>query len=148
MLLHSLSQREKTMAKNNHLYTVYHSLDNSGAFDEPVLQNGINQDQNTMQGKYWQEKTEYPKYLHSNGLKSVIVGDKEEELKVLSLWEEQKNASAQADEIHNKNKAEITKAELVDRARKLGIKVDGRASEKKLAYLIEEAELANENKVA
>lgn len=134
------------MARNQHLFTVYHSLENKGAFDRPDASQQIEAD--NVQGKYFQEHTEYPKYVHAKGHVSVIVANPEEEATVIKLWADEAVAKEKAAQIHSKNETEINRAELSDRAKKLGLKVDGRTSDKKIAYLIEEAELANEAKVA
>lgn len=136
------------MAKNNHLYTVYHSLDNKGAFDQPNVSNGANSDPNDITGKYWQEKTEWPKYLHAKGRPSIIVANADEEASVLRAWAEESALKQQTAEIHAKNEAEMGRKQLEDKARKLGVKFDGRTSDKKLAYLIEETEQTNEAKSA
>lgn len=117
------------MSRNPHLFTVYHSLEANGAFDNQV-------------------HTEYPKYVRKQGHQEVIVNDVDEEADVIKLWNEQDVLKAKTEEIHTKNVDALNKKELQEKARSLGIDFDGRTSEKKLAYMIEEAEKVSEKIVA
>lgn len=134
------------MAKNKGLYTVFHSLDDKGAFDRPnpSLQDGPD----SVQGKYFQEHTEYPKWVHAQGHKSVIVADAEEEAKATELFAQLDKTKSEIDTIHEINKSALNRSEMLEKAKRLGLKADGRTSDKKLAYLIEEAELLETPQVA
>lgn len=121
------------MARNQHLYTVYHSLDREGVFDAPSTSNPDG-------GKYFQQHTEYPKYIHVKDHPSTIVNDGNEEIAVRSAWAAEDALRAQTKIIHDKNDTPETRNLLMEKAKKFGLKVDGRTSDKKLAYLVEEAE--------
>lgn len=129
------------MARNNHLYTVHHSLENYGAFDKPITDPSV--ERHPLQGKYYQEPTEYPKYIRKTGHTEVIVKDADEESAVFASWAAQYALKATTKVIAEKNEADPSVREaLVEKAKKLGLKVDGRTSDKKLAYMVEEAEQA------
>jgi hypothetical protein len=123
------------MARNQHLYTVYHSLEREGVFDAPSTANPEG-------GKYFQQHTEYPKYIHAKDHPSAIVNDGNEEIAIRSAWTAEDALKAQTKIIHEKNDTPENRTLLLEKAHKLGLKVDGRTSDKKLAFLVEEAETA------
>lgn len=124
------------MARNPHLFTVHHSLEREGVFDSPSAANPTG-------GKYYQAPTEWPKYVHRKDHPSTVVADAQEEAQVLASWDAQDALKASNKMISDKNEADPDIREaLLEKAKKFGLKVDGRTSDKKLAFLVEEAETA------